>query len=467
MLTINFNNNEKIILLIIILIFYKINFGQKFFKKKIKNMLDNNYTDSTTEQFIANPQSFIYNYDDYDNNNIIINNDNNITNTTPTFNFPKFGYYLNKTKVPKGVYLNPYYEDELKFYKYFLSLKKMPRMRNSSLIIKERKDIFENISANIGMNITSLEEIYFNTENRFGNELIILNKLIFYCEILGVKKIILNQDNNLYINNTIYDKDYNLTIEVQNYSQYNYENLNFNFATLDNPMLNFNPTYVVSNIFRDFFFIFYNLRVENRLDIVKSEILKNLPKVKVDPKELYIHIRGGDIFKNQALNPGYATSYAQFPLCFYTRVIEKFKFKKIIIISEDRLNPIVNRLLRKYPNITCHNNNTLEKDISYLAHAYNIIGSISSFITSIIKLNDNLRYFWEYDIYQMEHKLYHFHHSLYDFPRNYTIFRMEPSEQYQKKMYIWARNESQIKIMLNDTCPNNFKIIFPNKKNNN
>lgn len=459
------NYNEKIILLIIIFIFHKINFGQNFFKKKIKTSIGNNSTVSIDMKYISDPP---YHFNRYDSgeNDIINNYYNNTliieTNTTPTFNLPKFGYYLNKTKVPKGVYLNPYYEVELKFYKYFLSLKKMTKNRNSSLIEKERKTIFENISENIGMNISSLEEIYSNTENRFGNELIILNKLIFYSEILGVKKIVLNIDNNLYIKNTIYDNEYNLSIEVQNFSTNSNENFDFNLGGIDYQKKN--PTYLVTSIFHNFFFSFYNLRVENRLGIVKKEILRNLPKVKVYPNELYIHIRGGDIFKDEALSPEYSPSYAQFPLCFYNRVIEKNKFQKIIIISEDRLNPIVNILLKKYRNITCHNYNTLAKDISYLSHAYNIVGSISSFITSIIKLNDNLRYFWEYDIYQMEQKLYHFHHSLYDFPRNYTIFRMEPSEQYQKEMYIWKRDESQIKLMLNDKCPKDFKIIFPNKK---
>ena len=91
------------------------------------------------------------------------------------------------------------------------------------------------------------------------------------------------------------------------------------------------------------------------------------------------------------------------------------------------------------------------------------MGSVSSFIISIIKLNDNLKYFWEYDIYQMIHKIYHLHHSIYEYPRNYTIFRMEPSEIYKQEMYSWTRSEEQITIMLNDKCPNKFKIIPPKK----
>ena len=36
---------------------------------------------------------------------------------------------------------------------------------------------------------------------------------------------------------------------------------------------------------------------------------------------------------------------------------------------------------------------------------------------------------------------------------------MEPSEQYKKYMFIWARTDEQMNIMLKDACPNNFKII--------
>ena len=209
--------------------------------------------------------------------------------------------------------------------------------------------------------------------------------------------------------------------------------------------------------------MFFNLKIENRFSVIKAEILKNLPKVKVKLNDLYIHIRSGDIFSKEASSPSFAPSYAQLPLCFYTKIIEQNKFNKIYIISEDKLNPIIDILLTKYKNII-YNNNSLETDISYLIYAYNIVGSISSFITSIIKLNDNLKKFWEYDIYQMEHKLYHLHHSLYDYPRNYTIYRMEPSEKYKKEMYVWTKSDKQLKIMINDTCPNKFKTILPNKK---
>ena len=360
-------------------------------------------------------------------------------------------------KKKNNIFINPFVENEQKYFDYFLSLKKMPKNKDSPIIEKEKKDIFENISANIGTFITSLEEIYFNNINRFGNGLIILNKLIFFCEILGVKKILINKDNNLYINKTIYDEEYNLSIEIND--NMNIENQNIIIDQLENPEIN--QFYTFSNYFPNLFFIFFNLRIENRFNVFKNEILNNLPKVKSHPNDLYIHIRGGDIFSEKALDKGYSSSYAQYPLCFYSKIIENYKFKKIYIISEDKLNPILNKLLNKYKNIT-YNKNSLEKDISLLAHAYNVVGSVSSFIISIIKLNDNLKNFWEYDIYQMEHRLYHMHHSLYDYPRNYTIYRMKPSKSYQINMYIWKRSDEQINIMLYDKCPNKFKIILLN-----
>ena len=454
----NLNIDKKTIFIMVIIVIYIMKLGNDTINRtlyiiKKPNNVSDNYTS-------------IYNLPFSNDSNEKTNQISNLRkNNKSSYNPIRKKINLTNLNISKIIYINPYFEDEKKSYEYFLSLKKMPKNLNDSIIQKEKRDIFENISHNIGMNITSLDEIHFAIENRFGNELVRLNKMIFYSEIIGVKKIILNYDNNLYIKNSIYDEKYNLTIEVRNNSDmYNNNIQDFHddiYMPVGNPM--FNALYTSSNYLPNLFFIFFNLRMENRFHVIKNEILNNLPKVKINKNDLYIHIRGGDIFSENATNPGYASSYAQYPLCFYTKIIEGSKFNKIYIISEDKLNPIVDKLLEKYNNTIYNANNTLEEDISYLAHAYNIVGSVSSFIISIIKLNDNLKYFWEYDIYQMIHKIYHLHHSIYEYPRNYTIFRMEPSEIYKQEMYSWTRSEEQITIMLNDKCPNKFKIIPPKK----
>lgn len=76
--------------------------------------------------------------------------------------------------------------------------------------------------------------------------------------------------------------------------------------------------------------------------------MANLPKIKTHPNELFIYIRGGDVFRR--LNRSYSC-YPQPPLCFYETILSKFKFKGINIISEDKLNPVTSKLLNKYPYI--------------------------------------------------------------------------------------------------------------------
>ena len=370
----------------------------------------------------------VYHINENDSN--IITNDNSIN------------INIDNLKKYKNIYINPYYPQEAQEYEKFLKTIDMPKDPKDPLIEKEKKIMLEKLSPD---QHSPIDIVYFNVNFRFGNQMLVFNKLIFYCEIIGCKKILLNPMayNALYINDTIYHEKYNITIEVLE---------NNDVFELDR--------YSVITYDYYFFYTTYNFKLENRLNIIKDEMFRNLPKVNVSPNDLYIHVRSGDLFE-QELSEDHAPSYAQYPLCFYTKVIESNKFEKIYIIAEDELNPVINKLIEKYPNVV-HYNNTLDEDISYLANAYNIIGSVSSFVLSIIKINDNLKFYWEHDNYQMNSKVMHLHHTIYNFPRKYTIFIMEPSEQYKRHMYIWKRSDEQLNIMLNDTCPNNFKVIEPN-----
>ena len=89
--------------------------------------------------------------------------------------------------------------------------------------------------------------------------------------------------------------------------------------------------------------------------------------------------------------------YAQPPLCFYHKILNDFKFRKIYIISENNANVVIDKLLNENKNII-FKMNKLEDDISYLMFRYNLVASVSSFFTSIIKFNENIKNMWEYDI---------------------------------------------------------------------
>jgi hypothetical protein len=142
--------------------------------------------------------------------------------------------------------------------------------------------------------------------------------------------------------------------------------------------------------------------------------------------------------------------------------LQNYKFQKVYILSENNNNPNINKLINKFPNIE-YKEKSLKEDISLLINAYNIVVSMSSFVISIIQLNHNIKYIWDYNLYKTINKikLYHYDYYKYDHS-NFTVFRMEPSSFYIKTMYRWKNNKKQIKLMLKEKCNNYFHII--NKK---
>ena len=315
----------------------------------------------------------------------------------------------------------------------FFKLKDKPKDINNQLILKEKQKFLNFLSKCSGYKINSIDTIFLTQNYKFGNILIILNKVIFYCEIIKCKRIILNNKYIWFIKKKIHYTKYNITIEV---GEKKY----------------FNNNSTIFDISDNFLYYFSYIKPEFRLNLIKNEILNNLPKVEINPNHLFIYIRSGDIFK--IYNP----YYSQPPLCFYKRIINNNKFGKISIISQNNLNPVINKLIKEYPYII-FNKNPLDIDIAYLINSYNIVGGISTFINILIRLNDKLRFFWEYNIDSIEAKIIHFHHSFYKPFKNITYFRMEPSNEYKSKMANWSHTESQINLMIKEKCYNNFTII--------
>ena len=175
-------------------------------------------------------------------------------------------------------------------------------------------------SQNAIFKILKKNKTFINTLNikghmRFGNYFISLNNAIIFCELLSCKRIILKSD---FIKHKIFYHKYNITIESD-----------YSFKYIDNYTINV-------NIYSFFFdFIFIDLGNVNRFYIFRKEILNNLPKVKINFYDLYIYIRGGDIFRRKKPSP-----YFQPPLCFYKSILNQFIFRRVIIISEDLLNII-------------------------------------------------------------------------------------------------------------------------------
>ena len=288
-------------------------------------------------------------------------------------------------------------------------------------------------------NINNISTLFLKNKIRFGNYFISINNAIVYCEFLGCKKIILEYNRKIYINNTTFYKNNNINITIET---------NNTFNSNDNNAVSLDVNFT-------FFKGFRYLRKINRLMIFKKQLLENLPKIVTNPNDLYIYVRGGDIFRHAKRD---AYRYFQPPLCFYIKILDKFNFRKVFIISEDKLNPVIPKLLSKYSYIK-KNKNNIKLDISYLIHSYNIVGARSTFFLTSIKFNDNLKFLWEYDCSSLKQKYLHLHYSVYIFPYNYTLYNMNLSSHYKKLMFPWINSKKQKKMMIKEKCKKNFDII--------
>ena len=304
------------------------------------------------------------------------------------------------------------------------------------------KNKFMNMFSIIKNKTINTIETFFITYNiPFGNNIITLNNALFYCEVIGCNKIILkkyNVDRKWLIKDPIYIEKLNITITLGKKVDCNDDKiLCIRTATWD-----------------PYFPIF--IKPQIRIQYIKDELVRNLPVVHTEPDDLYIHLRGGNIFFSRP-----CSVYAQPPLCFYEKIINNNKFNNIYIISMDKNNIVLDALIGKYNKIVYKKNN-YEYDIALLINAFNIVTSVSSFVISSIKFNNNLKNLWEYDINRLSEKFLFLHHHLYKFDIKYKIYTMKPSDIYAQKMFSWTRSESQLKLMLEDNCPYDFVLTKPN-----
>ena len=342
------------------------------------------------------------------------------------FNFNHLIYKKNKINIMKKLNFR-------KKYLFFFYLKKRPNNLNSPLIKMEKKELLNMLSRAIGKTINKINSIFLSQKYKFGNQIILINMVIYYCEILGCKKIILNKNWNWFIRKKIKYKKYKMVIELGDRNDFKYD---------------------VLDISTNFFYYSKIFKPELRIEIIKNEILRNVPFVETNLNDLYIYIRSGDIFTKN----GRCRFYSQPPLCFYKNIIDNFIFNKIFIIAKDRNNPVIDKLIKDYKDIIFEIKD-IKKDIALLSYAYNLVGGVSTFFNIILRLNDNIRVLFEYNIDSIYAKIISFHYIFYKLSKKIKIYRMNPSDEYKNKMYIWQNSKYQRDLMINEKCINKFKLL--------
>lgn len=160
---------------------------------------------------------------------------------------------------------------------------------------------------------------------------------------------------------------------------------------------------------------------------------------------MFIHIRSGDIFIDH-----FSKHYSQPPLCFYQKIINNYKFENIFILSNGQENPVLDSLLKIYPNIK-FTKGSIESDVSKILYAYNLVMSESTFIYNLILFNKNLKKLFVYELLRHVNKT----------KSNLTIYKMYPSTKYVNVMKLkWKKTKEQLDLMINENCYNSNLISF-------
>ena len=140
---------------------------------------------------------------------------------------------------------------------------------NSTYNLEIKEKLIQKLSRISKKDFRLIKKIVIVSTFFFGNQVAALNNVIYYCEILGIKNLYFNSKFDFYVKNDIItDK---IHISVQSNDTINCENQDIFCGKL-----------------YDHFYFPEILRPKRNSIILKDEIHKNLPKIKVKKDDLYI-----------------------------------------------------------------------------------------------------------------------------------------------------------------------------------
>ena len=320
--------------------------------------------------------------------------------------------------------------------KFYFTFRDYDEKGNLTYKNEMKEQLIQKFSNRYEKDFRYVKNIAINKPFSFGNQICAINNIIYYCEILGIKNIYFNSKGDFYLkNDTVTDKIHIWIIPEDKYDCSSKETF-------------------CGQLFINFFYP-VEFKPKRRSLILKDEIKRNLPQVKINKDDLYIYIRAGDSFYSNVRN-GYIPS----PYCFYERIITKFKFNDIYIISIDDKHPAIGKLMSTFPKIK-HQSKNVKTDIALLMNAYNLANSMSSFTQVAISFNDNLENLFDYEAYKASEALLHFHYDIDKLNRRFNVYRMKPSENYLRNIYNWCNTQEQRQLILEENCINDFvKTIY-------
>lgn len=112
------------------------------------------------------------------------------------------------------------------------------------------------------------------------------------------------------------------------------------------------------------------------------------------PYDMTIHMRGGDIFWSKQKD------YVQCPHSYFLKIIEEENPNNILLLSEDKLNPVVDMLLSDKNLDITHQSSTLSKDVNTILNSNVLVcGGYSSFSSIVPMMSPKIKklYFPDFD----------------------------------------------------------------------
>ena len=110
--------------------------------------------------------------------------------------------------------------------------------------------------------------------------------------------------------------------------------------------------------------------------VIKNDWLYTKPRYKFKDDEICISVRAGDIWKNNS-NEIIHPDYMALPFSYYKSIIESKSWSKIHIVTEDKDDLMVAKLVKDYQAVV--HADSVEDDFNTLRSSMNIALSISTF----------------------------------------------------------------------------------------
>ena len=122
---------------------------------------------------------------------------------------------------------------------------------------------------------------------------------------------------------------------------------------------------------------------------LQKMLLPKMPHMSSGPNNLTIHLRGGDVF-----GPRKPKAYGQPPLAFYSLILRSEAWSSVTIVCQDDQNPVLEpleNLCTQLGYAFSRQNESLDKDLSVLLAAENLVAGRGTFVPAVAGLSPHCR----------------------------------------------------------------------------